>query len=57
MTKMVPLAKQSKASQREYYRTRRGSWNGVSPVTRIAKNKRQFDRIQVKRETLSEIFD
>lgn len=57
MTKIVPLAKQSKASQREYYRTRRGSWNGVSPVTRIAKNKRQFDRIQVKRETLSEIFD
>ena len=50
MAKMTPLAKQSKASRREYYRSRRGSWNGLSPVTRIAKNKKAFDRNRLKRE-------
>lgn len=57
MAKMVPLAKQSKANRRKYYRTRRGSWNGVSPVTRIAKNNRQFDKNQAKREILSVIVN
>ncbi len=54
MAKMIPLAKQSKASRREYYRLRRGSWNGLSPVTRIAKNKKAFDRNRLKRETVSD---
>ena len=44
MAKMIPLAKQSKASQRKYHLTKRGSWNGLSPVTRVAKSKNEYDR-------------
>ena len=44
MEKMIPLAKQSKASQREYHLARRGSWNGVSPITRIVQSRRAYDR-------------
>ena len=54
MEKMIPLAKQSKASRHEYHLARRGSWNGLSPVTRIAKNKKAFDRNRLKRETVSD---
>ena len=50
MAKMIPLAKQSKASRREYYRSLRGSWNGVSPVTRIVQSRRAYDRNRIKRE-------
>ncbi len=35
MVKVTPISKQSKNKQREYYAFKRGSWNGVSPVTRI----------------------
>lgn len=35
MKKMVPLSKQSKKERRKYYASKRGSWNGVSPVTRV----------------------
>ena len=50
MEKMIPLAKQSKASRRKFFITRRGSWNGVSPVTRIALDRRAYDRNRRKRE-------
>ena len=48
--KMVPLAKQSKARQREYHAARRGSWDGVNPVTRIVPSGRTYDRKRIKRE-------
>ena len=51
MVKMTPLAKQSKRKQREYHAARRGSWNGVSPVTRIVPSGRTYDRNRIKRET------
>lgn len=50
MEKMIPLAKQSKASRREYHLARRGSWNGVSPITRIVQSRRAYDRNRLKRE-------
>ena len=50
MGKMIPLAKQSKASRREYHLARRGSWNGVSPITRIVRSRRAYDRNRLKRE-------
>ena len=50
MEKMIPLAKQSKASQRNYHLARRGSWNGVSPITRIAQSKTAYDRNRIKKE-------
>ncbi len=50
MEKMIPLAKQSKAKQREYHVARRGSWNGVNPVSRIVPSGRAYDRNRMKRE-------
>jgi len=50
MTKLTPISKQSKAKRREYYKSMRGSWNGLSPVTRVAPNGRSYDRNRIKRE-------
>ena len=50
MLKTIPLAKQSKKQQRAYHAARRGSWNGVNPVTRVVPNKKAYDRNRVKRE-------
>ncbi len=49
--KMIPLAKQSKAKQREYYAAQRGSWKGINPVSRVVPNGRAYDRNRIKRET------
>ncbi len=46
--RMIPLAKQSKARQREYHAARRGSWNGVNPVSRIVPSGRAYDRNRIK---------
>ncbi len=46
---MIPLAKQSKAKQREYHAAKRGSWNGVNPVSRIVPSERVYDRNRIKR--------
>ena len=51
MTKVIPIAKRSKSKQREYYASKRGSWNGVSPVTRIVPSGGTYDRNRMKRET------
>ena len=48
--KMTPLEKQSKNEQRKFYALKRGSWNGVSPVTRIVQSRRVYDRNRIKRE-------
>ena len=50
MLKMVPLCKQSKKLQRAYHAARRGSWNGVKPVTRVVPNKKAYDRARARRE-------
>ena len=54
MEKMIPLAKQSKASKRKYHLARRGSWNGLSPVTRVAKSRKAYDRNRQKRQIREE---
>ena len=50
MLKMIPLTKQSKKQQRAYFAAKRGSWNGVDPVTRVVPNKKAYDRNRLKRE-------
>lgn len=40
----VPLRKQSKKAQRAYHAGQRGSWNGLSPVTRTVPSGRVYDR-------------
>ena len=49
-TKMIPLAKQSKAKQREYYTAKRGSWHGVRPTSRIVRSAKVYDRNRIKRD-------
>ena len=43
MRKLVPLHKQSKKQRKEYNAKQRGSWNGISPVTRIVPNGKAYD--------------
>jgi len=45
----VPLEKQSKKRQRAYYAARRGSWNGVCPVTKTVESKKVYNRKRAKR--------
>lgn len=51
MKDLVPLRKQSKKKQREYYSARRGSWNGVNPITRVVPNGKAYDRNRAKRSS------
>ena len=37
--KITPLKKQSKKKQRKFHAAKRGTWHGVSPVTRIVQSK------------------
>lgn len=46
----TPMAKRSKRAQRAYHVAKRGSWNGLSPVTRVVQSKKTYDRNRVKRE-------
>ena len=50
MAQNVPLNKRSKKAQREYHAKRRGSWYGLSPVTRAIPSGKRYDRQRVKRE-------
>jgi hypothetical protein len=42
--KHVPIRKQSKQKQREYYAARRGDWGGLNPVTRKPPNPKAYNR-------------
>ena len=48
--KYVPKDKMSKKKRRAEYAKRRGSWNGVSPATRVIPNKKAYDRKRQMRE-------
>lgn len=54
MKQNVPLKKQSKKNQREQYAKQRGSWFGISPVTRIVPNGKGYNRNSVKQADRSE---
>ena len=47
--KMIPLSKQSKKKQKQYHAQQRGSWNGVSPVSRTEPDRKKYDRNREKR--------
>lgn len=48
MDKFIPLSKQSKAAQKKFYKAQRGSWHGLSPVTRSVPNGKAYDRAKAK---------
>lgn len=49
MERYIPFEKLSKRKQRELNARRRGSWGGISPVTRKPKNPRAYDRKKTPR--------
>lgn len=49
MKQLVPLHKQSKKARKAYHAKQRGTWNGLSPVTRIVRNGKAYDRNRAKR--------
>ena len=49
MAQMVPMNKRSKKVQKEYHAKQRGSWYGLSPVTRTVPRGKVYDRNRVKR--------
>ena len=52
---VVSLKKQSKRAQREFYRSRRGSWGGIKPVTRVVESGKAYSRGRMKRELVREM--
>ena len=48
--KFTPIAKRSKSEQRKYYASKRGSWNGILPVSRVVPSGKAYDRNRMKRE-------
>lgn len=50
MTKMTPLNKQSKRARKAFYAARRGSWNGVCPVTKRVESGKRYRRTKGKEE-------
>ncbi len=48
MRKVIPLEKMSKKKQKEYHAKQRGSWYGLSPVTRIVPSGKAYDRNRMK---------
>lgn len=49
MKQVIPLSKQSKKAQREYHKKQRGSWYGLSPVTRTVPSGKVYNRNKMKR--------
>ncbi len=48
MKKVIPLKKQSKKKQKEFHAKQRGTWNGLSPVTRVVPSKKVYDRNKIR---------
>ena len=51
MANFVPLQKQSKKAQKEHHAKQRGTWYGLSPVTRTCPSAKAYDRNKTKRST------
>ncbi len=49
MEKFVPFEKLSKKKQRELNARKRGSWNGVRPVSRKIENAKAYDRRKARK--------
>lgn len=48
MEKFVPYEKLSKKEKRKLNEARRGSWNGVNPVTRKSENPKAYKRCKAR---------
>ena len=48
MKQITPLNKMRKKEQKAFHARRRGSWNGLCPVTRVVPNKKAYDRSRAR---------
>lgn len=48
MNSYIPIQKRSKRAQKDYYAARRGSWDGLNPVSRVVPDKKKYDRRKQK---------
>jgi rare lipoprotein A (peptidoglycan hydrolase) len=53
MRKVIPLEKMSKKKRKEYHAKQRGSWYGMSPVTRVVPSGKTYDRSRMKQAARS----
>lgn len=44
MEKFISVEKMSKKQKKEYYKSKRQIWEGLSPITRVVKSKKVYDR-------------
>lgn len=49
MNNFIPYEKMSKKQRRDIDRMRRGSWNGVNPITRRIESKKAYNRKKVSK--------
>ena len=49
MEKFIPYEKLSKKKKRELDQKRRGSWNGLNPVTRMPPNPKAYNRQKARK--------
>ena len=54
MQNTIPLEKQSKRKQKEYFASKRGDWGLVDPVTKVIPSKKRYDRKKTRRELREE---
>lgn len=52
MDKVTPVEKMSKKARRAFHAKKRGSWHGISPVTRINASHKGYDRAREKQAAL-----
>lgn len=44
MEKLIPLSKMSKKARKAYNESKRGSWNGLNPITRTNAKSKGYNR-------------
>ena len=49
MQKFIPFEKLPKKKQRELNTSKRGSWNGLNPVTRNTENPKAYNRVKARK--------
>ena len=55
MERFIPYEKLSKKKKRELNQAKRGSWGGLSPVTRRTENPRAYNRRKAQRREKDEL--
>lgn len=50
--KVTPVNKMSKKARKAFHAKKRGTWHGISPVTRIASSGKGYDRAKEKQKAL-----